>query len=298
MRGKPFFYCPKLNMKKLKIAIQKSGRLSDQSKQLLKDCGIKIKNGKNALRVSASNFPLDLFYLRDDDIPQYVQDGIADIGIVGENVLLEKKSQCDIVQKLGFAKCRLSLAIPKNIDYQGVEYFQDKKIATSYPAILSDFLSKNKVTSEIHEISGSVEIAPNIGLADAVCDIVSTGSTLFSNGLKEVTEVLKSEAVIIGNPNISSAQKIILDKLIFRIQAVRKGRNNKYVVLNAPNEQLEKIIGILPGLKSPTVVDLAEEGWSAVHSVISEDVFWEVIDELRTAGAEGILVMPVEKMIV
>ncbi|MCR9289824.1 MAG: ATP phosphoribosyltransferase [Bacteroidetes bacterium] len=285
-------------MEKLKIAIQKSGRLSEQSKQLLKDCGIKIKNGKNALRVSASNFPLDLFYLRDDDIPQYVQDGIADIGIVGENVLLEKKTKCNIVQKLGFAKCRLSLAIPKSIEYKGIEYFKNKKIATSYPVILSDFLSKHNVKSEIHEISGSVEIAPNIGLADAICDLVSTGSTLFSNGLIEVEEVLKSEAVIIGKTNFSSVQQSILDKLIFRIQAVQKGRNSKYVILNAPNEKIELITGIIPGLKSPTVVPLAENNWSAVHSVISEDVFWDVIDELKNAGAEGILVMPVEKMII
>lgn len=285
-------------MEKLKIAIQKSGRLSEQSKQLLKDCGIKIKNGKNALRVSASNFPLDLFYLRDDDIPQYVQDGIADIGIVGENVLLEKKTKCNIVQKLGFAKCRLSLAIPKSIEYKGIEYFKNKKIATSYPVILSDFLSKHNVKSEIHEISGSVEIAPNIGLADAICDLVSTGSTLFSNGLIEVEEVLKSEAVIIGKTNFSSLRQSILDKLIFRIQAVQKGRNSKYVILNAPNEKIELITGIIPGLKSPTVVPLAENNWSAVHSVISEDVFWDVIDELKNAGAEGILVMPVEKMII
>ncbi len=284
-------------MEKLKIAIQKSGRLSEQSKGLLKDCGIKIRNGKNALRVSASNFPLDLFYLRDDDIPQYVEDGIADIGIVGENVLLEHQSTCRVVRKLGFAKCRLSLAVPKSVDYQDVNSVAGKKIATSYPNILAQYLAENQIEAGIHEISGSVEIAPNIGLADAVCDLVSTGSTLFSNGLKEVETILRSEAVMISSTELAGGKKQLLEKLLFRIKAVQKAQNSKYVVLNAPENKLEDVKNILPGLKSPTVVPLAEQGWFALHSVIQEETFWEVIDELKTAGAEGILVMPIEKMI-
>lgn len=300
MFGKPLFFCQNLKtaLEKLKIAIQKSGRLSEESKGLLKDCGIKILNGKRALRVAASNFPIEIFYLRDDDIPQYVEDGIADLGIVGENVLLEHQNNCVVVQKLGFAKCRLSLAVSKDVDYQRLSFFEGKKVATSYPIILSQFFKENQVKADIHEISGSVEIAPNIGLADAICDLVSTGSTLFSNGLKEVAQVLKSEAVMISNQKLSITQKNLLDKLLFRIKAVQKAQNSKYVVLNAFENNLDTIIKILPGLKSPTVVPLAQKGWFALHSVIGEEDFWEVIDELKLAGAEGILVMPIEKMIV
>jgi len=280
------------------MAVQKSGRLSEQSKRLLANCGIRFQNGKNALRVSATNFPLDLFYLRDDDIPSYVEDGIADLGIVGENVLLEKETSCEVVRKLGFAKCRLALAVPKNVDYEGITYFENKKIATSYPNLLARFLAEKQVRADIHTISGSVEIAPNIGLADAVCDLVSTGSTLFSNGLKEVEPVLASEAVLVAHKALSPARRALLERLLFRMKAVQKGENSKYVVLNAPENRVETIQSILPGLKSPTVVPLVEPGWVALHSVISEDDFWEIIDELKTAGAEGILVMPVEKMIV
>jgi ATP phosphoribosyltransferase len=283
---------------KLKIAIQKSGRLHEDSIKLLKECGIDINNGVNKLKTEASNFPLEVFFLRDDDIPQYIEDGVADIGIVGENVVLEKQKQVNIVQKLGFGKCRLSMAVEKSFDYNGIKDLQNKRIATSYPVIVNDFLKANGVTAEIHEISGSVEIAPGIGLAEAICDLVSSGSTLFMNGLKEVETVLKSEAVLAACHNLQPAQQQLLDKLLFRIQAVRKAKNTKYILLNAPNDKLTEIIGLLPGMKSPTVLPLAEEGWSSVHSVLSENEFWDIIESLKAAGAQGILVVPIEKMVI
>ncbi len=281
----------------LRLAIQRKGRLSEDSLSLIKESGIKFSNGSGKLKSKARNFPIEFLFLRDDDIPDYVADGVADIGIVGENVALEKGKNIDVVKKLGFSKCRLSLAIPKEITYQGLEYFENASIATSYPKILQDFLSRNKISADIHEISGSVEIAPSIGLATAVCDIVSSGSTLLSNGLKEVEEILNSEAIIIGNQKMSDEKKSILDKLLFRIESVQKGKNNKYILLNAPNEKLEKIIALLPGMRSPTIVPLADRNWSSIHSVINEDEFWDVIEKLRNAGAEGILVVPIEKMI-
>lgn len=281
----------------LKLAIQKSGRLYDDSVKLLKECGIDIANGVNKLKAEASNFPLEIFFLRDDDIPQYVEDAVADIGFVGENVVLEKAKQVTIVQPLGFGKCRLSIAIPKQENYVDANYLQHKKIATSYPIILQNFLSKANITAEIHEISGSVEIAPSIGLAGAVCDLVSSGSTLFMNGLKEVETILKSEAVLIKNNTLSTEKQAILNKLLFRIGAVRKAKNNKYILLNAPNNKVNEIISLLPGMKSPTVLPLAKEGWSSVHSVLNENEFWDIIEQLKNAGAEGILVVPIEKMI-
>ncbi len=283
--------------KRLKIAIQKSGRLSDSSKALLKECGIQIKNGKNNLMAPAVNFPIDILYLRDDDIPQYVEDGTADLGILGENVVAETDKNIITAKKLGFAKCRLSLAVPKSDDYNSLLFFQNKKIATSYPVILSSFLKKNNIDAEIHKISGSVEIAPNIGLADAVCDIVSSGSTLFSNGLKEVEVILQSEAVVVANTNLDEEQTKIFEQLMFRIDAVKSAKKNKYILLNAPNSAIPSITNILPGIKSPTILPLAEEGWSSLHSVVNEEQFWNIIDELKVAGAEGILVIPIEKMI-
>jgi len=281
----------------LKIAIQKSGRLSDSSKNLLKECGIKINNSKNQLVALARNFPLEILYLRDDDIPQYVADGTADLGIIGKNVFDEKNQTVDIAKALGFSKCRLSLAVPKADKYEGLSFFEGKKIATSYPVILSNFLQKNNIQSEIHEISGSVEIAPNIGLADAVCDIVSSGSTLLSNGLKEVEVIMKSEAVLVKNPNLNGEKAKIFSQLMFRIDAVQRAQQCKYILLNAPNESVAEIAAILPGAKSPTILPLAMEGWSSLHSVVQEEQFWEVIDELKQKGAEGILVIPIEKMI-
>ncbi|RFS21079.1 ATP phosphoribosyltransferase [Chitinophaga silvatica] len=283
---------------KLKIAIQKSGRLHEDSIKLLKECGIDINNGVNKLKTEASNFPLEVFFLRDDDIPQYIEDGVADIGIVGENVVLEKQKQVNIVQKLGFGKCRLSMAVEKSFDYTGIQDLHNKRIATSYPVIVGDFLKSNGISAEIHEISGSVEIAPGIGLADAICDLVSSGSTLFMNGLKEVETVLKSEAVLAACHDLQPAQQQLLDKLLFRIQAVRKAKNTKYILLNAPNDKLTEIIGLLPGMKSPTVLPLAEAGWSSVHSVLSENEFWDIIESLKAAGAQGILVVPIEKMVI
>lgn len=282
---------------KLKIAIQKSGRLYDDSVKLLKDCGIDIRNGINKLKTECENFPLEIFFLRDDDIPQYVEDGVADAGIVGENVLVEKAKKADIVEKLGFGKCRLSIAVSKSDEYMGPFSLQDKKIATSYPVIVQQFLDRNEVRAEIHEISGSVEIAPGIGLADAIADLVSSGSTLFMNGLKEVEPIFQSQAVLIRNTSLDPARQELLDKLLFRIRSVKKAKNNKYVLLNAPNENLKEIISLLPGMKSPTVLPLAEPGWSSVHSVIREDDFWEIIEKLKNAGAQGILVVPIEKMI-
>ncbi len=282
----------------LKIAIQKSGRLSEGSLDLLKDCNVKFSKGKGRLVTPAQNFPAEVLFLRDDDIPQYVEDGVADVGIIGENVYLESKRNVSIIKKLGFSKCRMSLAIPRNQEYHGVEFFQDKRIATSYPGILTDFLEQKGLEADIHSISGSVEIAPGIGLADAVMDIVSTGSTLLSNGLKEVETVLKSEAVMVGNKSLDATKKQILDQLLFRIDAVLRARGFKYVLLNAPNENIAQIIEILPGMKSPTVLPLAEQGWSSIHSVLDESDFWAIIDKLKALGAEGILIVPIEKMVI
>ena len=281
----------------LKIAVQKSGRLYDHSLHLLKECGIEINNGNRQLKAVSFNFPVEVYFLRDDDIPQYVFDGVADIGLVGENVVYEKNKNIDVINKLGFGRCRLSIAIPKNIIYSAVSDLNNLKIATSYTALLQNFLNVNKVTAEIHEISGSVEIAPGIGLADAICDLVSSGSTLFTNGLKEVEVVLQSEAVLISNQNLSKEKLEILSKLLMRIDAVKAARNNKYIMLNAPNHELKNIASVLPGMKSPTIVPLAESGWSSVQSVVNESDFWEIIEKLKSYGAEGILVVPIEKMI-
>lgn len=281
----------------LRIAVQKKGRLSEDSLALIKECGIKVNSGLGKLKANAANFPMEFLFLRDDDIPGYVQDGIADIGIVGANEAEEKDKNVEWVKHLGFSKCRLSLAIDKNEAYKGVQDFQGKSIATSYPKILGDYLKKQKVDAEIHEISGSVEIAPSIGLAHGICDIVSSGSTLLSNGLKEVEVIYKSEAVLIANQELSAGKKEILEQLLFRMSAVQKAKNNKYILLNAPEEKVSDIINILPGMKSPTVLPLAEKGWSSVHTVINEDDFWPIIQELKNHGAEGILVVPIEKMI-
>jgi ATP phosphoribosyltransferase len=285
-------------MDKIRIAIQKSGRLSEQSLALLKESGISLANGERRLVSAASNFPLEILYLRDDDIPQYVADNVADLGIVGENVIMEKALPVKTVLKLGFGKCRLSLAIPKNEDYLSSEYFNGKKIATSYPGILSNYLKTNNIKAEIHQISGSVEIAPGIGLAHAIFDIVSSGSTLISNGLKEVEVIADSEAVMVAYQNLSPIKLELLEKLVFRIKSVQKAKSNKYILLNAPNHNLEQIIQIIPGMKSPTVMPLAEPGWSSVHSVLKENEFWEIIDKLKDLGAQGILVIPIEKMII
>ena len=282
---------------KLKIAIQKSGRLNEDSIKVLKEAGIEFNNGLNKLKAEAYNFPIEVFFLRDDDIPQYVEDGVADIGIVGENVVLEKNKEVKLIDRLGFGKCRLSIAIPKDDKYKSIQDLQGKRIATSYATILSKFLKKNKITAEIHEISGSVEIAPGIGLADAICDLVSSGSTLFTNGLKEVEIILKSEAALIANKSLTKQQEVILNKLLFRINAVKKAKYNKYILMNAPNKNLDAIIKILPGMKSPTVLPLAEKGWSSVHSVVNENEFWDIIEKLKDNGAQGILVVPIEKMI-
>jgi ATP phosphoribosyltransferase len=286
-----------MNIMKLKIAIQKSGRLYDDSLALLKDCGIHISNGGNKLKTEAANFPLEIYFLRDDDIPQYVEDGVADIGIAGENVVYEKKKLVGIREKLGFGKCRLSLAVSKSENFSD-QWLMDKRIATSYPVLLKEYLDKNNIRAEIHEISGSVEIAPGIGLADAICDLVSSGSTLMTNGLKEVETILYSQAVLIAGENLDREKQQLLDKLLFRIRAVQKARNHKYILLNAPDANLEVIIQLLPGMKSPTVLPLAEKGWSSVHSVLQEDEFWDIIEQLKAAGAQGILVVPIEKMII
>lgn len=281
----------------LRIAIQKSGRLYDDSVQLLKECGIDLRNVKDRLKTVSENFPIEVFFLRDDDIPEYVEDGVADIGIVGQNVLLEKGRKVDTVEMLGFGKCRLSVAVPKAMEYEGVQSLQGKRIATSYPQLVKQFLQSNKVEASIHEISGSVEIAPGIGLADVVADLVSSGGTLFMNGLKEVEVILDSQAVLVANSKIDADKKDILDKLLFRMRSVRKAKKSKYVLMNVPNENLDQVIALLPGMRSPTVLPLAESGWSSVHSVLSEDEFWDRIEKLRGAGAEGILVVPIEKLI-
>jgi ATP phosphoribosyltransferase len=281
----------------LKIAIQKSGRLYEDSIRLLKECGIELNNGNKQLKAVANNFPLEVFFLRDDDIPQYVFDNVADIGIVGENVMLEKNRDIDLVARLGFGRCRLSVAVPKAMQYNSIADLDGLKIATTYAHLLGKFLDANKITAEIHEISGSVEIAPGIGLADAICDLVSSGSTLFTNGLKEVEVVLQSESVLVASKDLTPEKTEILNRLLLRINAVKKAKSVKYILLNAPNHQLENIAAILPGVKSPTIVPLATEGWSSVQSVVNENDFWEVIARLKDCEAEGILVMPIEKMI-
>lgn len=281
----------------LKLAIQKKGRLSEKSLELINECAISFPNSSGKLVATCYDFPMEILFLRDDDIPNYVQDGVADIGIVGENVLVESNMQVDEISKLGYGRCRLSIAVPRSFNYQSIEDLQGKAIATSYPRILQNYLDSKNVKADIHVISGSVEIAPGIGLADAICDIVSTGSTLLSNGLKEVEQIFHSEAVLIANKNLSTEKKAILVDLLFRLNAVRKAKKNKYILLNAPNESLDKIIDILPGIKSPTVLPLAEKGWSSVHSVITEKDFWQKIQQLKDAGAEGILVMPIEQII-
>jgi ATP phosphoribosyltransferase len=281
----------------IRIAIQKSGRLNEDSLRILKECGIAIDNGKDQLKATARNFPLEVFYLRNSDIPQYLVDGVVDIAIIGENLLVEKGGSIGVVEKLGFSKCRVSLAVPKSEKYASLEYFQGKKIATSYPNTVQQFFDQRGITADLHVINGSVEIAPNIGLADAICDIVSSGSTLFKNNLKEVEVLLASEAVLAASPKISAERSAILDKLVFRLKSVLQARQNRYVLMNVPNDKLKEVTAILPGMRSPTVLPLAEKGWSSVHTVINKDTFWEVIDELKSAGAEGILVCPIEKMV-
>tara|TARA_B100000900_G_scaffold52290_1_gene38595 strand:+ start:101 stop:961 length:861 start_codon:yes stop_codon:yes gene_type:complete len=283
--------------KKLHIAVQKSGRLHDESLKLLNDCGISIDNGKDQLKAIARNFPMEIFYLRNGDIPQYLRDGVVDIAIIGENLLIEKGNDISIKENLGFSKCRVSIAIPKEGAYKGVESLTGKKIATSYPNTVKRFLAEKGIDAELHIINGSVEIAPNIGLSDAVCDIVSSGSTLFKNNLKEVEVLFESEAVLAASSTLGNEKNDVLKKLQFRIQSVLKGRQSKYILMNVPNESIDKISSILPVLKSPTVLPLAEPGWSSLHSVVNEGTFWEVIDELKSAGAQDILVCPVEKMV-
>jgi ATP phosphoribosyltransferase len=281
----------------LRIAIQKSGRLQEGSLELLKESGLSFSNGKDQLKTLARNFPVEVLFLRDDDIPQYVEDKVADVGIVGENIFAEKMKKNQLVKRLDFAKCRLSIAVPRSENYTGVQSLAGKNIATSYPNIVKSFLKKSNIDAGIHEISGSVEIAPGIGLADAICDLVSTGSTLLSNGLKEVEIVMQSEAVIIASSDLEPGKQTILNKLLFRIEAVKAAKNNKYILLNCPNESIERITSVIPGMKSPTIIALKREGWSSLHSVVNENDFWEKIDQLKAFGAEGILVVPIEKMI-
>jgi ATP phosphoribosyltransferase len=281
----------------LRIAIQKSGRLQEGSLKLLHESGLSFSHGKDQLKSPARNFPVEILFLRDDDIPQYIEDGVADVGIVGENVFVEKQKQNRLVKRLDFAKCRLSIAVPRNENYKDISFLEGKNVATSYPVIVSQYLASKGVKAGIHEISGSVEIAPGIGLADAICDLVSSGSTLLSNGLKEVEVVMQSEAVLIGNHSLKNGKEAILDKLLFRIDAVQSAKNNKYILLNCPNAAVESITNILPGAKSPTILPLKESGWSSIHSVVNENDFWEKIDVLKSLGAEGILVIPIEKMI-
>jgi len=284
-------------MNKIKIAIQKSGRLNEDSLKLLKDCGISIDNGKDQLKASASNFPMEVLYLRNGDIPQYLRDGVVDIAIIGENVLIEKGEDIIISERLGFSKCRVSIAVPKDTVYKSIQDLDGMRIATSYPNTVRNYFKKFNISPDIHLINGSVEIAPNIGLADAICDIVSSGSTLFKNNLKEVEKMLTSEAVLAVSPSISSENQQILNKLQFRIQAALKGRKSKYILMNAPNNKVASIIKLLPGMRSPTVLPLAEEGWSSIHTVVEKDSFWEVVDVLKANGAEGLLVVPIEKMV-
>ena len=284
-------------MNNLKIAVQKSGRLNEESIQILKDCGITINNGNDQLKAVANNFPIEIFFLRNSDIPQYLQDGVVDCAIVGDNLLVEKGGNLEVIEKLGFSKCKVSVAVPKAFEYNSINDLENLRIATSYPKTVLDFFNSKNISVDIHQISGSVEIAPNIGLADAIVDIVSSGSTLFKNNLKEVEVILKSEAVLVVSPEISESCKAILNKLLFRLQSVLKARKSKYILMNVPNESIAKISKILPVLKSPTVIPLAIENWSSLHSVIEEDTFWDVIDQLKEAGAEGILVCPIEKMV-
>jgi len=282
---------------KLKIALQKSGRLYDDSIKILKECGIELQNGMNKLLNEAINFPMQILFLRDDDIPQYVEDGVADIGIVGENIVYETNKNVNVIEKLGFGKCRLSVAVPRNEQYVDAGFLNNKRIATTYPFLLQSFLDKNKIDAEIHEISGSVEITPGVGLADAICDLVSSGSTLFSNGLKETEVILNSEAALISNKNLDEQKQLLLKKLLFRINAVKKSKKNKYILLNAPNNKLDVICSLIPGMKSPTILPLGVDGWSSLHSVVQEDDFWNIIESLKDNGAEGILVIPIEKMV-
>jgi ATP phosphoribosyltransferase len=284
-------------MDTLKIAVQKSGRLKEDSMKLLKDIGISIDNGKDQLKAKASNFPIEVFYLRNGDIPQYLKDGVVDAAIIGNNILVEKGNSISYISKLGFSKCRVSIAVPKSLEYNSLSDLEGKQIATSYPNTVRGFLEKQGVSANLHVINGSVEIAPNIGLADAIVDIVSTGGTLFKNNLIEREVLLKSEAVLAVSPSIKEVQKVLLDKIKFRIEAVLKGQSSKYVLLNAPNESLDAIIAILPGMKSPTVLPLATTGWSSVHSVIDKHLFWDIIDDLKALGAQGILICPIEKMV-
>lgn len=281
----------------LRIAVQAKGRLFEETMALLQEADIKISPKKRILLEQASNFPIEVLFLRDDDIPQSVANGVADLGIVGENEYVERKEDAEIVRRLGFSICRLSLAIPKDVDYPGLSWFEGRKIATSYPGILREYMDKHGVKTDIHVITGSVEIAPGISLADAIFDIVSSGSTLVSNSLKEVEVVMKSEALLIGNKNLSAEKKEILEELLFRIEAVKAAEDKKYVLMNAPTDKLKEIIDVLPGMKSPTVMPLAQEGWSSVHTVLDQKCFWEIIGKLKSLGAEGILVLPIEKMI-
>ncbi|MDG2491443.1 MAG: ATP phosphoribosyltransferase [Flavobacteriaceae bacterium] len=281
----------------IRIAIQKSGRLNTDSLALLKSCGITVDNGKDQLKAKARNFPLEVFFLRNGDIPQYLRDGVVDLAIVGSNLLVEKGTNLEVIESLGFSKCKVSIAIPKENSFSGVSDLAGKKIATSYPNTVNQFLKEKGIEADIHVISGSVEIAPNIGLADAICDIVSSGSTLFKNNLKEVIEILTSEAVLVQAPNLNEEQILLIEKIQFRIQAVLRAKQSRYILLNVPNEQIDSVSKILPVLKSPTVLPLAQEGWSSIHSVINSGDFWEVIDQLKAAGAEDILVCPIEKMV-
>ncbi|WP_405206313.1 ATP phosphoribosyltransferase [Aquimarina sp. LLG6339-5] len=284
-------------MSKIKIAIQKSGRLNQDSVQILKDCGISIDNGKDQLKATTRNFPMEVMFLRNGDIPQYLRDGVVDIAIIGENVLVEKGKDITIAERLNFSKCKVSLAVPKDVSYNSIKDLDGKRIATSYPNTVKEYLKEKGISADLHQISGSVEIAPNIGLADAICDIVSSGSTLFKNNLKEVEVMLTSEAVLAVSPKISDENKNLLQKLQFRIQAVLKARASKYVLLNAPNDKIDRIVDILPGMRSPTVLPLAEKGWSSIHTVVEKNKFWDILDELKAEGAEGILVCPIEKMV-
>ena len=284
-------------MKKLKIAIQKSGRLNTDSLNLLNKCGIKIDNYKDQLKVSSRNFPIEVYFLRNSDIPKYISDGVVDLAIIGENLLIEKDFDIDVIEKLGFSKCKVSIAVPKEVEFNSISYLNDLKIATSYPNTLKKFLNKNNISADIHVINGSVEIAPNIGLSDAICDIVSSGSTLYKNNLKEVFVINESQAVLAGNKQVLESNKYLLEKFLFRIRAVLKAKESKYILLNAPNDKINAISEILPVLKSPTVLPLNKEGWSSLHSVINDNTFWEVIDKIKEAGAEDILVCPIEKMV-
>jgi len=281
----------------IRLAVQKSGRLNEDSLRLIKDCGISIDNGKDQLKAAARNFPMEVFFLRNGDIPQYLRDGVVDLAILGENILAEKGTDIEVIEPLGFSKCRVSIAVPKGTAFKGIQDLEGKRIATSYPNTVKTFLKENKLKADLHIINGSVEIAPNIGLADAVCDIVSSGSTLFKNNLKEVVQIAKSQAVLVASPKISSDNRAILKTLQFRIQSVLRAKTSKYILLNCPNDKIEAISSLLPVLKSPTVLPLAQEGWSSLHSVINAGDFWEVIDQLKEEGAEGILVCPIEKMV-